>query len=83
MQFLPPLTSRPLVPKLPNVSGDEAVKALQRLGFAFLRQRGSHSILRRGSQGCVVPMHREISQGTLRGVIKQAGVTEDEFRAAL
>ena len=71
------------MPKLPNISGDEAVKALQRLGFAFLRQRGSHAILRRGSQGCVVPMHREISQGTLRGVLKQAGVTEDEFRTAL
>jgi predicted RNA binding protein YcfA (HicA-like mRNA interferase family) len=71
------------MPKLPNVSGDEAVKALQRLGFTFLRQRGSHAILRRGSQGCVVPMHREISQGTLRGVLKQAGVSEEEFRSAL
>ena len=71
------------MPKLPSVSGDEAVKALQRLGFVFLRQRRSHAILRRGSQGCVVPMHREISQGTLRGLLKQAGVTEDEFRAAL
>jgi len=71
------------MPKLPNVSGDEALKALQRMGFAFLRQRGSHAILRRGSQGCVVPMHREINQGTLRGVLKQAGVSEEEFRAAL
>ena len=71
------------MPKLPCISGEEAVKALRKLGFAFLRQRGSHAILRRGGQGCVVPMHREISQGTLRGVIKQAGVTEDEFRAAL
>jgi predicted RNA binding protein YcfA (HicA-like mRNA interferase family) len=71
------------MPKLPCVSGDEAVKALKRLGFAFLRQRGSHAILRRGERGCVVPMHREINQGTLRGVLKQAGVTEEEFRAAL
>jgi len=71
------------MPKLPNISGDEAVKALQRLGFTFLRQRGSHAILRRGSQGCVVPMHREISQGTLRGVLKQSGVSEEEFRATL
>ena len=71
------------MPKLPCVSGEEAVKALQNLGFIFLRQRGSHAILRRGSQGCVVPMHSEINQGTLRGALKQAGVTEDEFRAAL
>ena len=71
------------MPKLPCVSGEEAVKALQRLGFTFLRQRGSHAILRRGERGCVVPMHREINQGTLRGVLRQAGVSEDEFRAAL
>ena len=71
------------MPKLPCVSGAEAVKALGKLGFIFLRQKGSHAILRRESQGCVGPMHREINQGTLRGVLKQAGVTEDEFRAAL
>ena len=71
------------MPKLPCISGEESVKALRKLGFAFLWQRGSHAILRRGGQGCVVPMHREISQGTLRGVLKQAGVSEDEFKSAL
>ena len=69
--------------KLPLVSGDEAVKALERLGFVFLRQKGSHAIMRRGSQGCVVPMHREIRQGTLHGVLKQAGVSEAEFKEVL
>ena len=71
------------MPKLPLVSGDQTVAALQRLGFVFMRQRGSHAILRRGDRGCVVPMHREISRGTLRGVLKQAGVNEDEFSEAL
>ena len=71
------------MPKLPCVSGKEAVKALTRLGFIFIRQKGSHAILRQGTSGCVVPMHDEISQGTLRGVLKQAGVTETEFREAL
>ncbi|MCX7008333.1 MAG: type II toxin-antitoxin system HicA family toxin, partial [Kiritimatiellaeota bacterium] len=51
------------MPKPPLVSGKETVKALERLGFVFLRQRGSHAILRRdtpdGARGCVVPMHRE------------------------
>ena len=69
--------------KVPLVSGEAACRALQRLGFVFLRQRGSHAILRRGDRGSVVPMHREISPGTLRGVLKQAGVTEEEFRGAL
>lgn len=71
------------MPKLPNLSGDEVVKALQRLGFVFLRQRGSHAVLRRGTSGCVVPMHREVSQGTLRGALRQAEVSEDEFRSVL
>lgn len=71
------------MPKLPCVSGKETIKALTRLGFSFIRQKGSHAILRRDASGCVVPIHDEISQGTLRGVLKQAGVTETEFREAL
>jgi len=71
------------MPKLPLVSGAEAAKALQRLGFVFLRQRGSHAILRRGERGCVIPMHREIDPGTLRGVLKQADVSPEEFIANL
>ena len=69
--------------KLPDVSGPEARRALQRLGFVFKRQRGSHVILRRGNRDCVVPMHREISRGTLRGVLEQAGVSVEEFLEAL
>ena len=71
------------MPKLPHVSGKEAVKALERLGFAQVRQKGSHVILRRGTTGCVVPLHREIKVGTLSGVLKQAGVSTDEFVSAL
>lgn len=67
------------MPKLPCVSGARVIKALERLGFVRRRQRGSHVILRRGSSVCVVPLHREIDQGTLRGVLRQAGVTTEEF----
>lgn len=70
-------------PSLPHVSGAEAVRALEKLGFIALRQKGSHVILRRGSTGCVVPLHRELKIGTLSGVIKQAGITADEFMQAL
>ena len=70
-------------PSLPHVSGAEAVRALEKLGFIVLRQKGSHVILRRGSTGCVVPLHRELKIGTLSGVIKQAGITADEFMQAL
>lgn len=71
------------MPNLPGVSGRKAVKALEKLGFVFIRQKGSHAIMRRGDRGCVVPMHREINPWTLNGVLKQAGVSADEFLAAL
>jgi predicted RNA binding protein YcfA (HicA-like mRNA interferase family) len=71
------------MPKLPRMSGAEAVKVLERLGFTVVRQRGSHVVLRRGASGCVVPLHKELKAGTLSGVIKQGGVSRDEFIAAL
>ena len=69
--------------KLPVVSGAEAIRALEQLGFAVVRQRGSHIVLRKESSGCVVPNHRELKLGTLTGILKQAGVSADEFIAAL
>ena len=57
--------------------------AQERLGFVFKRQSGSHAILRRGSRGCVVPMNREINRGTLKGILEQAGLSVEEFIAAL
>jgi predicted RNA binding protein YcfA (HicA-like mRNA interferase family) len=71
------------MPKLPHISGKEAIRALERLGFEVTRQRGSHIVMRRGMDGCVVPNHREIKTGTLSGVLKQAGVTAEEFIAQL
>ena len=71
------------MPSLPVVSGADAVRALERLGFVVIRQRGSHVFLRRASQGCVVPKHRELKTGTLSGVLKQAGVSVDDFIEAL
>lgn len=71
------------MPSLPVISGSETIRALQRLGFVVIRQRGSHIVLRKGSQGCVVPNHREIKVGTLAGLLKQAGVSIDDFIYAL
>ncbi len=71
------------MPKLRRVSGREAIRALEKLGFEQVRQRGSHVVLKRqmleGAIGCVVPLHRELAIGTLRGISKQAGVTPEEF----
>jgi predicted RNA binding protein YcfA (HicA-like mRNA interferase family) len=71
------------MPSLPVVSGADAVRALERLGFVIARQRGSHIVLRRAATGCVVPKHRELKTGTLSGVLKQAGISVEEFIEAL
>jgi predicted RNA binding protein YcfA (HicA-like mRNA interferase family) len=69
--------------KLPVVSGKECRKALMRLGYEEIRQRGSHVVMRRAQSGCVVPMHGEIKTGTLSGILKQAGLNAEEFIDAL
>lgn len=75
------------MPRLPRVSGAEAIRALERLGFIQIRQRGSHVVLKRDALdrvvGCVVPLHSELAIGTLRGILKQAGVRAEEFVAQL
>jgi len=71
------------MPKLPRVSGAEALKALQKLGFDKIRQSGSHVVARRGSKGCVIPLHAELKVGTLAGILRQADVSHEEFVAAL
>ena len=70
------------MPKLPRLSGAEAVGKLERLGFMVVRQRGSHIIMRRGTSGCVVPIHRELKVGTLAGILRQAGVSTADFISA-
>ncbi|HEY6869811.1 MAG TPA: type II toxin-antitoxin system HicA family toxin [Novosphingobium sp.] len=69
--------------KLPVLTGSEIVKALERLGFAPVRQRGSHVVMRRATVGTVVPLHRPVKTGTLAGILRQAGLSQDEFLNAL
>lgn len=71
------------MPKLPRVSGQQVLRARERLGFQKVRQSGSHVVMKRESRGCVVPMHAEIKVGTLAGVLRQAEVSPDEFIDAL
>jgi len=71
---------------LPRVSGREVVKALAKVGYEQDRQRGSHIILRRETyphRRVVVPDHKEVAKGTLRSIIRETGLTVDEFNALL
>ena len=67
------------MPELPRISGWEAIRAFERLGFRQVRQKGSQVVLRRGNKGCVIPLHDSLALGTLRSAIKQAGITVDDF----
>ena len=71
------------MPKMPVLSGRDVVKTLEQLGFEQVRQRGSHVVMQRGAIGCVVPLHKEVKTGTLAGIIRQAGLTQDEFLGAV
>jgi len=71
------------MPELRGVSGQQAIKALERLGFRQVRQRGTHVILKKstatGDVGCAVPLHKELKIGTLRGILKLAKVEPQLF----
>ena len=69
--------------KLPRVSGSKVIHALESLGFSQARQAGSHVIMRRETRGCVVPLHNEVKVGTLAGLLRQAGVSKEEFIEAI
>lgn len=66
---------------LPVISGRECVKVLMQVGFVFKSQQGSHIVLRRDDPFAqvVVPDHDPLDRGTLRGIIRQAGLSVDEF----
>ena len=68
--------------KLPtDLSGQELVKVLLRVGFVVSRQKGSHIILRRGEPygRVVVPDHKQLRPGTLRQILNEAGMTVEEL----
>ncbi|MBU3912785.1 MAG: type II toxin-antitoxin system HicA family toxin [Nanoarchaeota archaeon] len=71
-------------PQLRKVSGKECVKILcNKFGFQIVRQRGSHVLIKKetsqGKIGTVVPQHKEIKIGTLKAILEQAKVSEEEF----
>jgi len=69
------------VPKLPVISGAEAVRAFQRAGWRVDRQRGSHVVLLKSGHiaSLSVPQHRELAPGTLRALIRTAEMSVGDF----
>ena len=69
------------MPKLPVISGAQAVKAFEKSGWKINRQRGSHAILlKEGSIASLsVPQHKDLAPGTLRSLLRAAGMTVEEL----
>ncbi|MBI2449541.1 type II toxin-antitoxin system HicA family toxin [Candidatus Pacearchaeota archaeon] len=69
--------------KLPRLSGREVIKILSKQDFKAIRQKGSHVFMLKetseGKKHTVVPLHNEIDKGTLLEIIRQAGLTKEEF----
>jgi len=66
--------------KLPVLSGREIIKALTKVGFVPVRQKGSHVFLRHSDgRRTVIPLHEEISKSTLMDIIDQTKLTKEEF----
>lgn len=67
--------------KLPRLSGAKAIEAFGKFGFQQARQRGSHVVLKKDGFPLLlsVPLHDELKKGTLRSLIRDAGITVDEF----
>jgi predicted RNA binding protein YcfA (HicA-like mRNA interferase family) len=68
--------------KLPNLSGKDVAKKLEKIGFVFVRQLISHMILRREKpfkMTVTIPDHKELKRGTLKNILRQVGISLDEF----
>jgi predicted RNA binding protein YcfA (HicA-like mRNA interferase family) len=70
--------------RLPVCSGQDAIRVFQKLGYQLDHQTGSHIILRHPQmRRLTVPNHRELAKGTMRALIREAGLTKEEFAKLL
>ena len=70
------------MPKLPGVHHLRAVAALQKAGFEIVRQ-GKHIVMSNGSRILTIPRHNPVNAITMGGIVRDAGLTNEEFRALL
>ena len=70
------------MPKLPGINHQDAVRALQKAGFRIIRQ-GKHVIMKNDDRKLTIPRHNPINAITMGGIVREAGLTIDEFRKLL
>ena len=70
------------MPRIPGVNHQDAVRALQKVGFRVVRQ-GKHMVMTDGVRIITIPRHNPVNAFTMGGIVRDAGLTEDEFGALL
>jgi predicted RNA binding protein YcfA (HicA-like mRNA interferase family) len=70
------------VPRIPGINHQDAVRALQKAGFRIARQ-GKHIVMTDGMRIVTIPRHDPVNAFTMGGIVRDAGLTEDEFKALL
>jgi len=70
------------VPRVPGVNHQDAVRALQKAGFRVARQ-GKHIVMTDGVRILTIPRHNPVNAFTMGGIVRDAGLSEDEFRTLL
>jgi predicted RNA binding protein YcfA (HicA-like mRNA interferase family) len=70
------------VPRIPGVNHQDAIRALQKAGFRVVRQ-GKHIVMSDNIRIITIPRHNPVNAFTMGGIVRDAGLTEDKFRALL
>lgn len=70
------------MPRIPGVNHRDAVRALEKAGFEIIRQ-GKHIVMTDGTRQVTIPRHNPIKAFTMGGIVRDAGLTVDEFRRLL
>jgi predicted RNA binding protein YcfA (HicA-like mRNA interferase family) len=70
------------LPKIPGVNHLDAVRALEKAGFSVVRQ-GKHIVMSNGARILTIPRHNPVNAFTLGGIVRDAGLTVEQFRQLL
>jgi predicted RNA binding protein YcfA (HicA-like mRNA interferase family) len=70
------------MPKLPGVNHQDAIRALEKVGFRVVRQ-GKHTVMSDGEHKVTIPRHNPVNAITMGGIVRDVGLTIDEFRKLL
>ncbi len=71
------------MPKLPGVNHQEAIRALEKAGFRVARQGGKHVVMTDGVRFLTIPRHNPVNAFTMGGIVRDAGLTVEDFKKLL